>query len=1083
MKRAVPCGAVLGAVALLVAAPASVSAGASGRSVPSGNVIVVLRNPYGGLPAVAAVSRRAAADRAIEAPVIARARRDGVRRVHGFGLIGAFSATVTPAQASALAGDPAVAAVYPDLLVHEAPPPEPASAGTAVGGSAPAAQSVVCPSDPSHPLLEPEALQATNTAFSDTATPQAQNIVNGIGVKVAFLADGLDINNPDFIRADSSHVFVDEQDFTGEGLNAPGGGADAFGAASAIASQGRQTYDLANFVNPAHPLPAGCTIRVLGVAPGASLIGLKVFGSQGVAPTSLVVQAIEYAITDGADVIDEPLSANPFPDTGNDPISLVDAVAVADGVTVVAGTGDGGAAGTIGTPASDAAVIGVGASTTLRAYAQSTAAGAQLSNGSYLGGSVSSLSAGGVTQAARVPDLVAPGDLDWAVCTPNPSLFAQCAGDNGNPSPIQAFGGTGQSAAFTAGAAALVIEAYENTHHGVRPAPALVKRLLTSAAGDLDAPATEQGAGLLNALAAVQAAESWQDANGTPTPQGSALVVDTTQLSLVGVPGARASAQLAVTNDSGQAQTVTPSTRTLGTPTTVVTTAPTLDTAIAPAFLDEHGISRSFTSQTVSVPSGSDRLDVSVAAATGPFPPQVILIAPDGAYAGASHSAGASGFAHLDIAEPASGTWTAVLDVAESSGFDGTLNVVATTSAFTSAATVRPRHLVLQPGATGTLTLVAHEPAQPGDVSASLQLASSGGPTVSVPVTERALVPPGPTTFTGVITGGDGRAAPAQSNVYYLKVPPHVPLLGIDLHLNDPNVEVNATLTGPDGQVSSDQSDLDEGASFAGGWQLYRRDPAPGRWILSLDVANPASGAEVSAPFSAHVTDAAAAVQATGLPRGVTLAPGAPVTIPVQITNTSDRPLDYFADPRLRKSGLVLLPDLGGGTFPLPLPPGDVPSWLVPTESTSLTVQAIADQPVWLDLRYGSGNPDVVAAAVGNGASATVAADEVSPGQWLASVGQPGPFSGPAPAGSVTFDASVQTRLFDPAATSTTGDPWQGAGTPLRIPAGGTGTITVTITPLATHQTVRGVLYVDTFDGFTLGGDEIAALPYSYTVR
>ena len=120
-----------------------------------------------------------------------------------------------------------------------------------------------------------------HVAYSDPSTPQAQNLATGKGVKVAFFADGVDINNPDFIRPDGSHVFIDYRDFTGDGPNAPTGGAEAFGDASSIAAQGRQVYDLSNFVNPAHPLPPGCTITVRGVAPGASLIGMKVFGAEG----------------------------------------------------------------------------------------------------------------------------------------------------------------------------------------------------------------------------------------------------------------------------------------------------------------------------------------------------------------------------------------------------------------------------------------------------------------------------------------------------------------------------------------------------------------------------------------------------------------------------------------------------------------------------------------------------------------------------------------------------------------------------------------------------------------------------------
>ena len=46
----------------------------------------------------------------------------------------------------------------------------------------------------------------------------------------------------------------------------PTGAAEAFGDASAmILSQGRQVYDVADFVNPSHPLPKGCTIRIRGI--------------------------------------------------------------------------------------------------------------------------------------------------------------------------------------------------------------------------------------------------------------------------------------------------------------------------------------------------------------------------------------------------------------------------------------------------------------------------------------------------------------------------------------------------------------------------------------------------------------------------------------------------------------------------------------------------------------------------------------------------------------------------------------------------------------------------------------------------
>src|SRR5262249_30987616 len=150
---------------------------------------------------------------------------------------------------------------------------------------------------------------------------------------------------------------------------------------------------------------------------------------------------------------------------------------------------------------------------------------------------ITSLSGGGTNQAGRVPDLSAPGDLGWALCSPDPTMYLGCFDNKGAPASIQLFGGTSESAPLVSGAVALVIQAYEETHHGVRPSPALVKRLLTSTATDLGHPAYEQGAGELNALAAVRAARSWHDANGSPVRQTDAIIAGPTQLTMAGNAG------------------------------------------------------------------------------------------------------------------------------------------------------------------------------------------------------------------------------------------------------------------------------------------------------------------------------------------------------------------------------------------------------------------------------------------------------------------------------------------------------------------------------------------------------------------
>ncbi|HEY1486210.1 MAG TPA: protease inhibitor I9 family protein, partial [Micromonosporaceae bacterium] len=275
-----------------LAAPGSATA-----AQPNRNVIVILRNQHANLQAGHGMSAaRIAAAQSDQAPLLASARKAGAHNLRGYTVINGFSATVSATEAASLAKNPAVAGVWPDLPITAPAQPARTTVKAAAVPQSPV-PATICPSDPTKPLLEPEALQTTHTAFLNPSTPQAQNIVDGTGIKVGWIADGIDVNNPDFIRADGSHVITDYQDFSGEGLNAPSDSEESFGDASSIAAQGLHTYDLSDYVNAAHPLPAGCTITVRGMAPGASLVGMKVFGDQDTAPTSRFIDAINWAVT------------------------------------------------------------------------------------------------------------------------------------------------------------------------------------------------------------------------------------------------------------------------------------------------------------------------------------------------------------------------------------------------------------------------------------------------------------------------------------------------------------------------------------------------------------------------------------------------------------------------------------------------------------------------------------------------------------------------------------------------------------------------------------------------------------------
>jgi Subtilase family len=1082
---------------------ARLSAGATERS------IVILRDQHAELPARGATAgARARRLDGEQAPLRGELSLVHAKDVRGFHLVNAISATISRAESDRLRANPAVQAVVPDLTIPAPAPPKPEPSLEAAPPAATPSTSELqqlCPPDPAVPLMEPEALQLMNVELQPGAgRPAAHDLADGSGVKVAFIADGVDIGNPDFQRGGAS-VFVDYQDFTGEGIDAVTSGAEAFGDAASIAAQGNQVYDLSRFVNPAHPLPAGCNIRIEGVAPGASLVGLKVFGSATATFASHFIQAIDWAVTvDHVDVINESFGLNIYPDPGTDPVSLADTAAVQAGVTVLASSGDAGRTSTIGRPSHAPGVISVGGTTQLRLYRQTGAFGSQLSAGGWISDNISSLSSGGFTQfGPQTVDVVAPGDLGWSLCDANSAIYRSC-GPVAAPRVIQQFGGTSESSPLAAGTAALVIQAYERTHSGARPSPDLIRQILVGSATDLHVPADQQGAGLVNALKAVQTALSVHDSLGAPAPRGGGLLVSPTRLTATARPASTQTFRVTVTNAGDESRSVRPTALTLdGGPLSGDTGALDLPLATAPTFVDGGGTTSAYELHQFSVPEGAQRLDGDIAwdgVNQRNARVRLTLFDPFGRLTGYSLPQGPGGAGHVDVHDPAAGTWTAVIwSQKNATGYTGTVQFSFATRRFVPIGDVSPASRQLAPGASGTFTVRLRTPADAGDLSARLVIGTGGADDGSIPITVRSLVAVGTGggTFQGMLTGGNGRPVfGAQTLSFQFDVPPARPSLDVALQLRDPQYNLTGILIDPAGEPVDEQSTgvVSAGVTaFGTAMQFLARTPSAGRWTLVLALNAPLSGARVREPFAGRIGFGSIPVEAQGVPRSVStvLTAGQPVTATIQVQNTGVKQKDFFVDARLADRAPVALLGTTPLTVQLPLLSGrPAPAVVVPTDTDQLTIVATATVPVLMHVAHVLNGPQVEGLSIGNVSIAMHGAPEVAPGPWTAFPTEVGPFGDTAaPAVPVSVAAVAHTKSFDPAVSASSGDLWRRAVdasatyTPLTLAPGQAGAIEVTFTPSGVAGTVvRGTLELDTFDPLTSMGDEVASIPYAYTV-
>src|SRR5215469_5196845 len=299
--------------------PSQVKARSSGKQE---HVVVVFNDQLKNLPANRAHrNARKATAASMQAPLVAQLKQVGATHLTSLWLLNAVTATMPAAEARALSHTPGVKAVVPDATViigqgskyntktvAASRVRKPAIPATAADGQQ------LCNKSASKPLVEPEALTSIHAT-------QANAIATGKGVIVGNVDANSLAGNLNMIRPNGQHVIIDapnpdENTFSDE-FN---------GDVSTIAAQGTVVYSYASQLPFSH-IPAKCTFRIKGDAPGASLLSTGFFSNtnslgQVVAPASQVIAGLQQAVNEGANVVSESYGeGGPLPNASTDLIA------------------------------------------------------------------------------------------------------------------------------------------------------------------------------------------------------------------------------------------------------------------------------------------------------------------------------------------------------------------------------------------------------------------------------------------------------------------------------------------------------------------------------------------------------------------------------------------------------------------------------------------------------------------------------------------------------------------------------------------------------------------------------------------
>jgi hypothetical protein len=878
-------------------------------------VVVVFDDQLTNLPANA-VHRQAreAAAASMQAPLLAQLKQVGATHITALSLLNAVAAAMPAAEAQALSHTPGVKEVVPDgtIIIGEGSNDNTKTVApsrvrkSAIPATAADGQQL-CNTSSSTPLVEPEALTSIHAT-------QANAIANGKGVIIGNVDADTLAGNFNMIRPDGQHVIIDAPDPSENVFS------DEFnGDVSTMAAQGTVVYTYASQL-PYSNFPANCSFRIMGDAPGASILTTGSFtdtnaDGQIVAPESAVIAGLQQAVNDGVNVVSESYGYGALVGANSDLLIPTNQAMWQAGVVVVESAGDSGSSGTVEEPAANPETIDAAGTNDLRLLAQ-----ADGYTKGWLDDNMTTLSSGGTTPQNDVVDLAAPGYLALAV-----------AGINDQPAPAlptEAFGGTSQAAPFISGAAADVIQAYRDSHGGASPTPDQVKEILTSTATDIGAESDQQGAGLVNIYAAVEAARQMPgtSAAGSSTPE---LVDSPTQLDVQGNGGSKVDTSVTLYNASSKAETVTGTYRALGSETTVG--GPTEESVSAPSGPIPAQGATAAAPVYFNVSPGVSVLDADL---RWPDPTNndenilsFILTDPAGRLAQSSYDYGAANYVpcgeagtaggcspdiqHATVEHPMAGLWEAQILWANGRGhvqaapdtpgpYTGTVTFQASGQNFTYSPASAPVTIPAHSWATVPLSIAL--PRNPGDAPESVQFTGPGGLESSVPIARRTLIPSGGGSFAATLTRSVCRGS-GQIKTFYVDVPQGKRDLDVSFYApahaaDDP---VYYYLFSPaDLQSTGVQSfDFEAAATDAtptpdnptGNASLIATDPQPGLWEIDVMQGPVTDGTR----FAQNVTGDLAynqlkPVTVTGLPTSTStiIDSGSSVPITVKVTNTTN---------------------------------------------------------------------------------------------------------------------------------------------------------------------------------------------------